>query len=480
MPAAPVDAVNMAQGVIVSADPVDNTPHILDGRVYAIAKVGSKVVLGGTFTLARDQGSTNQQSRVNILAYDLATGRIDQAFVPQLNGVVNALATDPSGTAVFVGGHFTTVNGVASRGVAKIDIATGNLVTGFRAPTAGAVYDLTVNGSRLFIGGTFGKVRGVVRSALAAVNTTTGVVDPNLDVPVTTPMFKGTPGIKKLDVTADGSKLVIVGNFASAGGQPRTQMAIIDMGPSSPATVSSWQTDKFGNVCSQSFDTYMRDIDISPDGSFVVVVTTGGPRGLHNTLCDTASRWDLDRTGAGQLPEWTDWTGGDTLLSVAITDTAVYVGGHMRWMNNVGGSNAPKPSAVVRDGIAALDPQNGRPLSWNPGRTRGYGATALVANEDGLFVGSDTESLGGEYHARIGVFPLAGGTPPVVARKSTSPTHLLLAKTDGNLYRTAFDGAPTGAATVVSGRESTAATGARSGGRSWSTTACTRSTPTAP
>jgi hypothetical protein len=448
--APPSSAVNFPHNVVVSANPVDGTPHVLDGRVYAIAKIGSKVVLGGTFTTARNGDTTEEQRRVSILSYDYATNRIDQAFVPQLNGQVNALAADPSGNAVFVGGAFTTVNGVANRGLVKLDLATGQIVTEFRAVTTGAVNDLVVHGDTLYMGGVFGKVRGLDRPGLAAVSVTTGVVDQDLNLPVNTPMVKGAAGLKKLDVSPDGSKLIIIGNFSRVGTEARTQMAIIDLS-TTPASVSSWKTDLYGNNCHPVFDTYMRDVDISPDGSYAVVVTTGAAGNGTAGLCDAAARWELDRTGSGQRPSWADWSGGDTLLSVAVTNAAVYVGGHQRWANNAGADNEPAPSAVSREGIAAHDPLNGRALTWNPGRVRGYGVTALVATPEMLFVGSDTERLAGEFHGRIGMFPVAGGSAPVVARPSTSPTNLYLAESDGDLMRTAYSNGPTDTAALVSG-----------------------------
>ena len=149
------------------------------------------------------------------------------------------------------------------------------------------------------------------------------------------------------------------------------------------------------------FDTFTRDIDFAPDGSYFVITTTGafGGGSAVGTMCDTSSRWE-NRTAANQEPTWVTYTGGDTTYGVAVTGTAVYVGGHMRWQDNPYQGDQAGPGAVPREGIAALDPVNGMPLSWNPGRTRGVGAQALYATPDSLWVGSDTEMIGGVTRKR--------------------------------------------------------------------------------
>jgi hypothetical protein len=61
---------------------------------------------------------------------------------------------------------------------------------------------------------------------------------------------------------------------------------------------------------------------------------------------------------------------------------------------------------VSRPGIGTINPKTGKALPWNPTRKRGVGVRALVATVKGLYVGSDTDELGREYHGRIGMFPL--------------------------------------------------------------------------
>jgi hypothetical protein len=252
----------------------------------------------------------------------------------------------------------------------------------------------------------------------------------------------GDPNIKALDVTPDGSRLVAIGNFSTVGAQPRSQVAVLDTSATT-ATVAPWATNRYDaahNDCAGVFDTFTRDIDISPDGSYFVVSSTGAFAGGagSGTMCDSTSRWELASTGND--PSWTDYTGGDTTYGVAITGGAVYVGGHMRWENNPFQGDQAGPGAVSRQGIAALDPANGLPLSWNPGRTRGVGAQALLATSQGLWVGSDTTKIGGITHGRIALMPLAGGrTIPAVAT-ATLPNDLFGAQrtsgTSGNvLYR---------------------------------------------
>lgn len=112
------------------------------------------------------------------------------------------------------------------------------------------------------------------------------------------------------------------------------------------------------------------------------------------------------RRPAGARPTWANHTGGDAIYSVEVTGAAVYVGGHQRWMDNPEGDKSAGPGAAPREGIAAVDPETGKALAWNPGRTRGHGVEALTATPEGLYVGSDTKRLAGEYHARLGMFPL--------------------------------------------------------------------------
>jgi hypothetical protein len=386
---------------VVSVDPVNWTPHVLDGTVNGVAIVGSTVVVGGNFGQIEDAGTRRTFRQRYLFAFDRRSGAIT-TFGPDLDGAVTAVAAGPDGT-VFVAGDFSSVNGDEVYGVARLSVESGQLVRGFRADVDGGdVRTIATVGGWLYLGGTFSSVNGVERLALARLNARTGAVDGGFRIGLAAPDRPRTK-VVDLAVSPDGRRLVIIGALSRVDGKRRPQIAMINTG-GRRASVSPWRTDAYAPDCAPAFDTYMRAVDFAPSGSYFVVVTTGAWPAPWK-LCDSAARFEA-AGGGGHRATWVNQTGGDALLAVSVTGAAVYVGGHQRWMDNPRGDNSPGPGAVERPGIAALNPANGRALSWNPTRSRGVGVQALVSAAEGLYVGSDTDRLGGEFHARIGMFPL--------------------------------------------------------------------------
>jgi hypothetical protein len=206
-----------------------------------------------------------------------------------------------------------------------------------------------------------------------------------------------------MSLSPDGRRLVVVGAITHAFGAVRHQLVMLDVGGKN-AALSSWYTDAYAPACDPDLDTYLRGVDFSPDGSYFVAVTTGAMWG-PTTTCDSAARFES--AGAGRHnPTWVNHTGGNTLFAVSVTGSAVYVGGHQLWLDNPQGQKSAGPGAVSRPGIGAINPRTGKALPWNPTRSRGVGVRALVATSRGLYVGSDTDQLGHEYHGRLGFFPL--------------------------------------------------------------------------
>lgn len=434
----PASAVGVAHSTTVSDVPSAKTPQILDGKVTDLAEVGNRIVVTGTFTQVQNVTANggNILNRASVFAFDPTTGAVDTAFAPAVSGTVNAAVPGPNAT-VYLGGAFSSVNGTTIRNVAQVALATGAL-TSFRAAAINAaVLDLTVSGQRLFVAGAFTTVGGVAHGGLATLNVTTGALDPYMGVDVAvnhnwttgSTGAKGAVGVSNIDIAPDGQRLVAIGNFKQADGLVRDQAAVVLLQAGGAVVDPNWRTRRYEPACKASaYDSYIRDVDFAPDGSYFVITSTGAH--FAGTLCDTAARWEVADTGDAVQPRWISDTGGDTLFSVAVTGAVVYVGGHQRWLNNPLAGDRAGAGAVPRPGIAALDPSNGVPLPWNPGRNpRGIGVEALLPTSAGLFVGMDTDYFGNFHYLRkkLGYFPLAGGTAPASQSTESLPANVYLA-----------------------------------------------------
>ncbi|GAA4579048.1 hypothetical protein GCM10023176_56060 [Micromonospora coerulea] len=467
--ASPALAAAPNHDTVVADVPSAQTPNILDGSVVAIYDAGTKVIAAGSFTQAQDRGSATTVTQKYVLAFDKATGDIDPAFNPVLDRPVNAVLPGPTAGTVYLAGEFTIANGVNRRKLALVNIADGSLVTTFKGPAFnGTINDIAKVGDRLLVGGIFTTADASTRNGLASLDAATGALDSYLNIPLTENhnWTEGSTGAKagvgpeKLALSPDGNQLVVIGNFKKADGVLHDQIVRISLGDTS-ATVMNWNTDRYTPTCrALSFDSYVRDVQFSPDGKYFVVATTGG---AYPGLCDSAARWETAATGGGQQPTWVNYSGGDTFLSVGISEQAVYVGGHFRWSNNSSGTDKAAPGAVGRPSIAALDPASGLPLAWNPGRhPRGYGVTEMLVTPEGLWLGSDQDWIGNFQYKRqkIAFFPLTGGDAPhstavkdlpgdVYQAGKATPTQVLYRVNAGGPQIAAVDGGPAWAADTV-------------------------------
>ncbi len=418
----------IAHDRVVSADPVDTTPQIIGEKVRRVAPVdGVHVAVGEFETVKQNNGQTF--ARHNIVAFDDA-GNVSTTFNPIFNGSeLWDVIPSGDGSTVYVAGAFSTVNGVNQPRVVRLNVHTGARVNAFRPQGINNhVRALILDNGVLYAGGKFTRVGGVDRPGLVALDPASGLDTGKVALPVTGTWNGGVTSVDKMTIKPDGSKLVFIGNFRYVAGQYRPQIAMLDLAGNGTASLSSWHTNGYAKTCSRTFETYMYDVDSDPTGSYFVAVTTGAYSGGPGagTLCDAAARWEWGASGPNQNPTWVEYSGGDTFTAVEVTGEAVYVGGHFRWMNNPYAADRAGAGAVSRKGLAALEPRNGLPLSWNPGRLRGWGVWGFNADSTGLWIGHDTTTVGGELHENIARFPLAGGTVKPAEITGSLPGELVL------------------------------------------------------
>jgi hypothetical protein len=393
----------ISQPAVVSANPVNFTPNVEDdavvknAAVYAIAQSGDTMFLGGSFHKVTNSSRTVAYTRSNFLAFSASTGAVS-SVAPAFDGAVWALLAN--GSSLYVGGNFRNVNGVAHRGLVKIDTSTGAVDSTFKPVIKwGNVTEIRLVGGRLLIGGTFPK-------RLAALDPTTGADTGYLALGITGSIASnaGSTRVYRFAVNPAGDRLVAIGNFTTVAGQPRRQAFMVRLGAT--ATLSPWHPPALDLTCKSSADipVYLRDVDFSPDGSYFVFAASGNvPKSedIGTAVCDAASRWETADETSLTKATWINYTGGDTLHAVAATGATVYVQGHQRWMDNPFGADFAGPGAVSRPGIAALDTVTGKALSWNPTKTRGVGGKDFLATSTGLWVGSDGNRFANEFRASI-------------------------------------------------------------------------------
>ncbi len=405
---------------VVTADPVDGFPQLEPSssfpqpRVDALARRGNTIYVGGSFDRLADSEGAHKARY--LAAIDATTGLVTP-FRVNLNGPVLALAIRKG--ALYIGGSFTKAGGRARRALVKVDARSGRVDRRFNARIArGDVKDLDVAHDRLIAGGS---LPGYLKSLSPATGRATKYLSLAIKGkvhPAATPTT-----VQRFAVDPSARRMVVVGNFARAGGQSRERAFMVDL-RNRRAALSQWYYAPLTHDCAgrePSRRMALSDVDFAPDGSYFVVGATGGsvqkprPDLIGTAICDAAARFETDVLRP-TAPTWINYTGGDTIWSVLATGAAVYVQGHFRWLDNPLGRNTAGPGAVLRRGIGAIDPNTGKVLEWNPDKPARRGGRAFLADQRGLWVGSDSENMAGEPHWGLALLPLPVPAPPPAGR----------------------------------------------------------------
>ncbi len=394
---------------VVRANPANFTPRVVPDSVVghphvdAFSRSGGVVYAGGTFRTVRNAAGTRTYRRQHVMAFDASTGAV-HSFAPRVDGPV--WSVQAVGKAVYLGGSFRNVNGVRRPGLVKVDARTGKVRRRFNAGfDGGRVNEIHRVGRRLVVGGS-------IPGALVALKPRTGRNTGYLRLRVRGEIAGswGRTAVYHFAVSPDGKRLVAVGNFTTVAGKSRKRAFMVRLGKR--PRLARWYYKAFRKPCSSTDArrvAYLQDVDFSPHGGYFVVVSTGqiSRRGeLGETVCDAAARFETD-VRHPRRPTWINYTGGDSVWSVAVTGAAVYVQGHFTWLNNAGGYQGhPVNTAVRRRGIGAINSRTGKALGWNPDKPARIGGKDFMVTGKGLWVGSDSQRFNGEPRRGVAFAPL--------------------------------------------------------------------------
>ena len=416
---------------LVPDKPRANTPRISTGEIWDIEVVPqlNRVFVAGGFTSAQNTTGTDTAvfNQSQLLSYNLQTGLLDKSFRPTFGGGgVAAVEASPDGTKLFVGGSFNTVGGVTRQKVASLDLTTGAPLStfAFTQSTNNQVTALAASNSTVYVGGRFTRVNGVLKSGLAAVNAASGAVDASFSNDISGGIgVNGQLAVQQLKLTHDGTKLIALHTGRQINGQDRYAVGIIDTATKQllPFRTQLWDENlaRVGGV------TRVYGMDIAPDDSFFVI--TSGSGGDAPPISDTAVAYPLspDALQSSDVDEMWIARHFDSIYSVAITEQAVYLGGHFGFiesptsddpwpgLDNVGYGTGQGlagyglgDQVVRRDHIAAVSRTTGKALEWNPtsGSNSFEGNKAMEATSRGLFIGGDGMFQGGVRTGRVAFY----------------------------------------------------------------------------
>jgi hypothetical protein len=415
----------------VLTNPANYTPNLVQvpgGRkpvAYTVAEGTTDMVVGGDFDQVSNNTGGDLTNQSNVFAFDKATGVIDHNFAPVVDGDV--WSTLVVGNSVYIGGGFKNINGQPRAALAKLNLSDGSLDTSFQ-PTfkGGRVSDMALSHGQLIVSGT-------IQPRLKSLNPATGKPTTYVTSAITGRLPNSNSAqVFKFSVSPDQTRLVAVGNFLQVDGLDRPRMFMMNLDDTS-ATLSSWNYPPNGIPCSSgrtNAQSYIQDVDFSPDSSWFAVAAFGfqfqqnwgGQNYFGRQLCDSVSRFETDNL-APQRPTWINYTGGDSLKSVGVTNTAVYVQGHSRWLDNpvvTNGVTNPKngnpgpgqypfdrcgTGCVSQPGGGAVDPNTGVAI-WNPVMPQQSGGYQILPTATGVWFATDGERFGHEYRRGIRFAPL--------------------------------------------------------------------------
>jgi hypothetical protein len=462
----------LVAGAIVTDEVRLDTPIVLDGEVWDVEQVGNFVVVAGNFTQIQTERNGPTITQPGLFAYEIDSGNLHEGFRPiiGLNNPAKAveirdLEVAADGRSIYFGGRFTTVDDrtdgkVRTRNrIAKIDVRSGRLDRNFaRGGVDAKVLSMTLTGGDLYVAGNFRNIFDTdvgrpplehAQYGLARFDATTGAFDSSFRFETQWPIgqFVGAVrngGVNRLDATPDGRYLVMthrgrdVADLTNNVIHRRPGVAIFDLTPAVPAITDFYalwpdpndpNQDMFHETsCLRNRGIWIRDMEISPDGTYFVITNSGHDTGY---ACDTAIRYPI--TTVASRPDWVSRI-FDTTFSVGIADDAIYVGGHFRYMvhpnapTSYPGKNAanggypaytadPNVDASFRNDlvnpgyvyrayqIGAIDPATGRGIpEWNPGTDAYKGILAITVVDRGLLVGHDRGRIAGFNVGRQGFF----------------------------------------------------------------------------
>jgi hypothetical protein len=356
-------AINATDGTATSFNPNPNG-NILG---LAVSVDGLTVYAGGGFNSFDGLPSIGGQVRNYLAAINAADGTVT-AFNPNPNGVPVTFGV--TGSAVYMGGYFSSIGGLVRHNVAAINALDGT-ATPWDPNATREVFALAVSGPTIYLGGFFSSVGGLTRNGIAAVNAADGSV---------TGFNPDAGSFSSVYALAVSNSIVYAGGFfSSIGGQPRSNIAAINAADGTP---TNWNPNANSGVQALAVSGPL----IYAGGFFTTIGgQTRNKIAALNAADGTATSWDPDPTSAANV------------LALAVSGSTIYAGGNFTSMHG-----------LPRKNLAAVSAADGTPTSFDPQANDGVFAVAVSGST--VYAGGVFSTIGGQTRNVIAELNSSDGT----------------------------------------------------------------------
>ena len=242
------ESISKRTGAGVLLDPktleiVADFPEV-NGAIYCATPDGEGgVFIGGSFTMVGGkyrQNFAHIDNGLQVTDFQVSTAPLGNRWYGSLLAI--ALYQDK----IYLGGRFTTVNGIKRNLIAELDRRTGELTNfDFDIPdkpphTVANTYvsELVVHNNLLFFGGEFNEVMGSRRAEVACLNLDTHELTP------WDPQLTESTNTKRVStIITNDSSVFLSGHFYQVHGQARNNITQVDIQTGQPLPLSygkSW------------------------------------------------------------------------------------------------------------------------------------------------------------------------------------------------------------------------------------------------
>ena len=358
---------------------VDRSLPVPDGGlVRTMCRDGDILYIGGDFQFVGDV------DREGLAAIDLATKQLlpwDPGAAANLDSYdIRTLAVMDG--VVYIGGNFRNewFGGQTWSYLAAVDGTSGDAV-GSDIGITGAVIDIIAEDGYLILGGVISAVAGQPRDNVAIIEVATGLPTsfaPELDGPAYT-------------LWRQGGVLYVGGSFDELNGLPRENLAAINL-VSEQVLPLSLDFDGTSGTNLVLNDLHLADDVLYMAGHFLSI--DGQERALFAAV----------DTSTGALTNWNPLANGESSpegFAVAVQGNKAAIGGDIHMLGSV---SSP--------GIAVIDLRTGGLEDWHPDLPNGS-ASAIAFGADGIYIGGSFVVDGPEPRAYlVRVDPETGEVDP--------------------------------------------------------------------